>query len=59
MEKTQTTYIFNQCITPFGMYTPTDEEFEEICINADDDRIIICSNCYAMLNTDQNTNRPI
>ncbi len=59
MEETQTMYIFNQCITPFGMYTPTDEEFEEICINADDGRIIVCSNCYAMLNTDQNTNRPM
>ena len=42
-------YIFEKEIPVFGQYTLSDEEFEDISINAESTEIIECQNCFTAL----------
>lgn len=59
MNSTEQPYFFNKEISPFERYYLTDEEFEEISLYADDDKVITCLNCFALLERNKENDLPV
>lgn len=59
MNITEQPYFFNKEISPFERYYLTDEEFEEISLYADDDKVITCLNCFALLERNKENDLPV
>lgn len=44
-------YIFSKDISPFSEYTLTADEFEEIMVESSSQDVIVCSNCFAVIDS--------
>ena len=45
-------YIFSKDISPFSEYTLTADEFEEIMVESSSQDVIVCSNCFAVIDSE-------
>lgn len=45
-------YIFSKDISPFSEYILTADEFEEIMVESSSQDVIVCSNCFAVIDSE-------